>query len=489
MQIFPESLSKLWILWEIRVMVALSLILQSILIVFGNRRKHSNSSWLRLLWLVYLSADWVATVSLSILSSNSSTNNDEIDYQDRIITAFWAPFLLLHLGGPDTITAYALEDNELWLRHLLLLLVQVSLAVYVFLKTWNARPLDFLAIPMFIAGMIKFAERTWALRSASSKQFRASMFRHPDPGPDYARYMDELRIKKREGFEVDIERVREAPTIGDISFTAPSIFPNTANLQHANFFFHFFKRLFADLILSIHDILESQSFFQNRFYHEAFKVVEIELGFIYDLFYTKAVLYTFNGAILRLISSVSVISVSATFLIIVEKQDYSAANVMITYMLLAGAIILDFYAVILFLRSDWAMLWLCKHKKTADLLYPVISHMRFGENKSWSNEIRQYNLISFCCEDKPGKYRFLRKVMAICRNSTKSVEVSGQLKELIFLQLLKKSRCATKYEDYKELCARRVEWVLQNENCIDKLHSVDVVDVNDRLAAGCRIPA
>ena len=33
------------------------------------------------------------------------------------LTAFWAPFLLLHLGGPDSITAYALEDNELWLWH------------------------------------------------------------------------------------------------------------------------------------------------------------------------------------------------------------------------------------------------------------------------------------------------------------------------------------------------------------------------------------
>ncbi|GKB50308.1 hypothetical protein Tco_0901061 [Tanacetum coccineum] len=31
--------------------------------------------------------------------------------------SFWVPFLLLYLGGPDSITAFALEDNELSLRH------------------------------------------------------------------------------------------------------------------------------------------------------------------------------------------------------------------------------------------------------------------------------------------------------------------------------------------------------------------------------------
>ncbi|PQP98518.1 uncharacterized protein Pyn_18312 [Prunus yedoensis var. nudiflora] len=473
-EIFPESLSKLWSLWEIRVMVVLSLILQGILIVFGNKRKYSTSKWLRLLWLAYLSADWVATVSLSLLSKNLSSTNHNMnsanaDDQDQILTAFWAPFLLLHLGGPDTITAYSLEDNELWWRHLLVLLVQVSLAVYVFLTAWAGQALNLLAIPVFVAGIIKFAERTWVLRSASSKHFRDSMFRRPDPGPDYARYTDELRSKKREGFKVDIERVDEAPTIGDFSFTAPSIFPNTANLQHADVFFNIFKRLFADLILSIHDILKSKSFFQNRSYYEAFKVIEIELGFMYDLFYTKAVLYSLNGAILRFTSFVSIISVSVTFLVMIEKQDYSAPSIIITYVLLAGAIILELYAVILFLRSDWAVLWFCNHKIAAHLLYPVISHMPLAENKRWSNVITQYNLISICCEAKRAKYRFLEKVSRICRKSKKPVEVRRELKELIFLQLLKKSTCAPNAEGYKKLRDRRMDWVLQNEKCIEKL--------------------
>lgn len=79
------------------------------------------------------------------------------------ITVFWAPFLLLHLGRPNTITAYFSEDNKLWLRHFHGLVVQVLGAAYVFVQAWTTAKLNFLAIPMFIAGTIKYGEKTRAL--------------------------------------------------------------------------------------------------------------------------------------------------------------------------------------------------------------------------------------------------------------------------------------------------------------------------------------
>ena len=82
--------------------------------------------------------------------------------------AFWAPFLLLHLGGQDTITAYAVQDKELWLRHLLGLVVQSGVALYILLLSWKVSWLSFLTIPMFLAGFIKYAERTWVLKSANN---------------------------------------------------------------------------------------------------------------------------------------------------------------------------------------------------------------------------------------------------------------------------------------------------------------------------------
>ncbi|GMN36881.1 hypothetical protein TIFTF001_006361 [Ficus carica] len=163
-QIFSESLRKGWSELEIRAMVIVSLMSQSILILIGNKRKHSTRNWLRfILWLAYLSAGWVAIVSLSVLSIKRLQYHED-DYSNNIpnyiVTAFWAPFLLPLLGGPDTVTVYSLEDNQLRWRHFLMLLVQVGVAFHVFVRSWTSNLLNFLSVPMFVAGIIKFGERT-----------------------------------------------------------------------------------------------------------------------------------------------------------------------------------------------------------------------------------------------------------------------------------------------------------------------------------------
>ncbi|KAJ6761048.1 hypothetical protein OIU79_025815 [Salix purpurea] len=161
----PEEVLNLWNNWEIRGMVLLSLLLQTILIICGPLRKTIAIVWMRILvWSAYLSADMVATVALGNLArSQGDSSGDGSKKANNSIQAFWAPFLLLHLGGPDTITAYSIEDNELWLRHLLGLVVQVAVAFYVFSRSWGSGILQFIAIPMFVAGFIKYSERTWVL--------------------------------------------------------------------------------------------------------------------------------------------------------------------------------------------------------------------------------------------------------------------------------------------------------------------------------------
>lgn len=172
MQIVPESVTKLWNEWELRVMVLFSLILQSFLILMGKRRKYSSTNWVRIiLWIAYLSADWVATVSLGVLSNKSGDLKGHSAEADYVISAFWAPFLLLHLGRPNTITAYFSEDNKLWPRHFHGLVVQVLGAAYVFDQAWMSAKLNFLATPMFIAGTIKYGEKTRVLRSTSMEHF------------------------------------------------------------------------------------------------------------------------------------------------------------------------------------------------------------------------------------------------------------------------------------------------------------------------------
>ena len=259
MQIIPPSVSKLWSLLEIRALVLFSLGLQSILIFTGNMRKNSASKKLStLLWLTYLSAAWAVIVSLSVLSNNAGNSVNHSVNPDLVITAFWAPFLLLHLGGPDTITAYSLED-ELWRRHALTLVTQVTTTVYVVLRCWTSTPLNFLAIPIFVAGIIKSGERIWDLRYASSEHFRESMT-HPS-----------YRMSKKSPSYV----------LG-LQFNVPvhDPFENADILQNAYNFFKIFKQLLADVIVNFHDIENSRIIIKNISSEDTFKMIEIELGFI-----------------------------------------------------------------------------------------------------------------------------------------------------------------------------------------------------------------
>lgn len=43
-----------------------------------------------------------------------------------MILVLWAAFLLVHLGGPDSMIAFPMEDNSLWMRFLIGLVAQSS---------------------------------------------------------------------------------------------------------------------------------------------------------------------------------------------------------------------------------------------------------------------------------------------------------------------------------------------------------------------------
>ncbi|XP_012065202.2 uncharacterized protein LOC105628407 [Jatropha curcas] len=257
-EIFPERIRNFWNEWELRGAVIVSLSVQMVLIVLGSRRKYIARDWLAfILWIAYLSADWIVNLSLGVLSNMDSSNeNGSLDTK-YVIMAFWAPFLLLHLGGPDTITAYSLEDNELWMRQLLGLIVKFGGAFYILIRSWMGNPINFLAVPMFVLAIIKCGERIWALRFASSDQFRKCMLPQPDPGYSYAKFMDDYISKRAEGYNVSLEPVIEEASIvlgQSCKAAANSIVPDAVVLHDAAYFFSIFKRLFADLILSFQDI-------------------------------------------------------------------------------------------------------------------------------------------------------------------------------------------------------------------------------------------
>ncbi|KAK4587844.1 hypothetical protein RGQ29_019018 [Quercus rubra] len=388
-QVFPEPVRKLWNNWELRVLVLVSLTLQLSLLHLGSRRRYCVKTWLRVfLWFSYLGADSVATVALGVISNNQGCScdcNDSLLHND--LAAFWAPFLLLHLGGQDTITAYAVQDNELWLRHLLGLLVQFSVALYIFLLSWKANWLSFLSIPMLLIGFIKYAERTWAMRSAnyapcpSRPERHDSHENHDEPVETYLafHYMKRFLV-----FGDDINHNRER--IQDDAFQL----------------FKDFRCLFLNqrVIMLYRMLFDDDSIFVDS--QTTWKVIEVELGYAYDVYYTKAPLFfTAWGFIFRFFSFTSTLLVFVLFFL-KESHKHPQMDLIITYLLLVGAILIEIYGVILLSASDWP--WpdhdgLVKHLQT--LFAPIRKRCaKLTSKQRWSNSIAQLNLLNLCLKDK-----------------------------------------------------------------------------------------
>ncbi|KAI6691610.1 hypothetical protein NL676_028438 [Syzygium grande] len=399
-----SKLRNFWNDWDLRLMVLLSLSLQVLLIVLGGRRKFTRKLSIRIaVWCAYISADSIAGIALGILSSKLGDFNKEsgsLDANSKLI-AFWAPALLLLLGGPDTITAYSLEDNELWLRHLLGLIVQTAVTIYIYFMAWALSYLSGLAFLMIVAGLIKFGERVWVLWLASSDKLKESMLDPPDPSPNYPRFMEEYTLKQAEGFLVTADEIVEVQVPEDLSANK-SRPGGDEELVQAHRLLKIFKRLFVDLILSYDDKDASLSVFKDRSCKSVFEIVEIELGFMYDLLHTKAmVLYTRWASYRRIITLSIICFVLACFIwanfSFGKKPHYPSIDLALTFILLVLVILLELYSIVLLVSSDWTDVWLSKCDSS---ILRVVKPLQLFKQPRWSNSMGQFSLLNFCLREK-----------------------------------------------------------------------------------------
>ena len=471
MEFFPLSFGNQWKDWEVRILVLVSLILQMVLISFSKQRKFTSKRSIRIvLWCAYLMADSVATFALGVISKNLWDVKDDQDKYLLEITAFWAPFLLLHLGGPDTITAYSLEDNELWLRHLLALGFQSVVVISIWIVAGTGSQLCILSILMFFPGIIKYGERIWVLWLASNGKLRESLLPPPDPGPNYYKFSREYTLKQSEGYHVTVEEIEDQSMI---PFIENEFIPDGAELVTAYDLLQIFKNLFADLILGFDDRNHSQSLFNKISSDKAFRMVEMELGFMYDILYTKAtVIHSSHGWILHIFSLSSTIIALVVFSVpVIDKHKYSTIDLVLTFLLLIVAILLEAYAFFLLLSSDWTRLWLTKHATTC--IGQAISFIQRPEQPRWSNSMSQFNLLSFSLKDKQTIFYGIQKLLRIDKmlennRYTTCETVTVDLKEFIFEYLKEKfdhlKRSSNDENVLRTLCSFRAGEVLEKFN-------------------------
>lgn len=380
-----ESLVKQFNEWEMQLLVLLSFMLQWFLFFAGSLRRRGTSGFLRLsIWAAYLGADLVAVYSLGLLSRHQHiTPEGHIPWRTQPLDFFWAPFLLIHLGGQDTITAFSMEDNNLWLRHLLNQVVQVVLAMYVFWKSIGRHNVELLVsgILVFVAGAIKYGERTWSLKCGSLET---------STGHHYINTLPK-EIDFDDGYySIVCVALDSMPYILDI-FSVRSLFGRSPLSEE-----------------TLRD--------QNKM----LKVVRLQLGMMHDDLYTKTiVLRTRSAIILRCISQISVLVAFALFHGN-DKWWYSRGDIVITYTLFIGGFLLEVCAVFTLMMSPWTWAWLKVQKcnMLARLSWFIFSSdIGWPEKEQrWPNLMGQYNLKSWLTGNNNRQPRTCnQRVMAVIK--------------------------------------------------------------------------
>ncbi|KAF7009963.1 hypothetical protein CFC21_024443 [Triticum aestivum] len=378
---------ELWSHQSMQILVLLSLGLQLVLFVFAGVRRREALLPRFFLWLAYLMADSTVVYAVGHMSFSSAVRRHQL-------VAFWAPFLLLHLGGPDNITAYAFQDNQLWLRHLQILVVQVLEAAYVLYKHIafagggeNGDLLRIASFLMFAVGVDKYGERTWALKCSTLESIRASIKTQP-------------------------------PAIHNHFHPQDHATDEEFHLRRAHTLFHVCKFTIVDssVVELEDDSIYGLQVYTRKFLQgvELWTLMEIELSLMYDLLYTKAaVVHTFFGYLVRVVSPLTV-TTSLLLFQFNSKDGHTRVVITITYVLLGGAVFMETTSLLNALASSWmfaflsATRWswlryttLCNERwdrlrHAVVWLHHLVQGDSWYKSRRWSYTIGQYNLLHFC---------------------------------------------------------------------------------------------
>uniref|UniRef100_A0ACD5ZJR6 Uncharacterized protein n=1 Tax=Avena sativa TaxID=4498 RepID=A0ACD5ZJR6_AVESA len=298
-----------------------------------------------------------------------------------------------------------MEDNNLWKRHLLNLVTQVVLALYVFWKSIGKHSANLLLAGsfVFVAGIIKYVERTWALKSGSQKSIESSD-RYKIKGTDD-------KISEKEEEEVSEE---EEGTDTYHSKLVDGLLQDSLDSMADVFQFLSDRSLLNPERIKIRKRRQIVPEIERTIWKAS-----VQLGMIYDDVYTKSfVLRTWTGAILRCISQAAVI-VAFVLFHVSDKVTYGKADIAITYSLFVGCLFLEVCSMVVSMMSPWTWAWF-KNKNCGALAsffrFVLRCEIGYPEMKQrWPNLIGQYSMYSWLFDKDQQRRKYSQRIMILLR--------------------------------------------------------------------------
>jgi hypothetical protein len=167
-----------------------------------------------------------------------------------------------------------------------------------------------------------------------------------------------------------------------------------------------------------------------------------------------------------------------------DTRHFAPVDVIVTYVLLGGAIFLELYAILLIVISPWTYADLRgaseRLRPAAGAVFWLIKSFQPEARPRWSNQMSQYNLISYCLKDTPRWYKglmerlewrwnFSVKTLWDSWRYTNKIPVSEDLKGLVFEQLKSKANSTMDPKSYRKLGDHRGQWALQRKGLYQQL--------------------
>ncbi|KAL6654196.1 hypothetical protein ACP70R_007661 [Stipagrostis hirtigluma subsp. patula] len=438
--------------WEIQCLILVSFALQvSLFLCAGIRRRSTSRVVGVLIWLAYLSADSVAIFALGHLAVHAGGPSHQLVF-------LWAPFVLLHLGGQDTITAFSMQDNELWRRHLLTFAQQLALAVYDVSKSpWPDRRLLATVMLMFLSGCVKYAERTICLATARPARLMADFL---DGFKDRVSSIKEMQTIARDG-GLGSSRYLSSRAFTNFSLNPAMDIMSTDILP--NYDWSVSREIFWVLDSKIRGLDLSG---QEEYFRQTYRFAETRLFICYQRLYTKALFrLSLLGAFLHLFTFLTTSAATVLFHFAVSggraRQAYSSTDVAVTYVLLGGAVVLEVSSFFLsmFTRQDlFSHPVICcsclEHPPIIRLVFCMTCGncaamlRRWRRPRHWSEKLAQYSLIGRSAQLASSGSLVPRCIAERVMVSTKPVPVTEDLKMFVIRKLLDPDTMLTAESDF-----------------------------------------
>lgn len=287
-----------------------------------------------------------------------------------------------------------MEDNQLGVRQVLNMSITVTVVSGILIRCWNYTSFAILYFPMFFAGIIKYAEGVWVLKFLL-------------------------------GLNTGIT-AKEIAGEGMVPWF-PNALPKITGLElvvKAYYHFHCLKPHLEDWIYHPRFISHCQLSIDHCSHQEAFRITETELGFMYDVLYTKApVIYTKLGLLIRFVSFFWLVVTLCRFNALVKsilrldviKRNgkmgfgafvYAYQYTKFTFCVLMLAHLLEAYQMLLLPYSEWAVVKMSKRYN-----WPLVPmFLRFFAPRSvhkwrqWSDSMYQFNLLHYCLRREWTRY-------------------------------------------------------------------------------------